>query len=329
MEKILRFIKDWMLAFAIITGAAAYLCYSHFSVFDPMRPYASDAVAVIQPTLLFMMLFLSFCKVDPRQLRFHRWHLWLLIIQCGLFAVLGVALWFFQQLDATWRIAIESAMICLICPTATAAAVVTDKLGGNVAGIVTYTMLINIATALLVPLIVPIIHVEGAHYAFGTMFWMILSRVVPMLVFPLLLAWLVRYAMPRFHALLLKPRNLAFYLWCVGLSIAIAVSTRSLLKSPHGWLMASIIAVISFVCCIFQFKAGHRIGRNYAISRKTDDKTIEISQITAGQALGQKNTIFIIWVAYTFFDPVSSLAGGFYSIWHNIYNSWQLSKVRK
>ena len=328
MDQVLRFIKDWMLAFAIGIGAAAYLCYSRFGLFDPIRPYAADAVAVIQPTLLFLMLFLSFCKVDPKQLRFHRWHLWLLLIQCITFAVLGITVFLFSDMPVVVKVLIESAMICLICPTATAAAVVTDKLGGDVPGIVTYTMLINIATALLVPVIVPIIHVEGANYSFGTMFWMILSRVVPMLVFPLLLAWLVRYAMPRLHALLLKPRNLAFYLWCVGLSIAIATSTRSLLRSQHGWEIAVLIAAVSFVCCIAQFMIGHRLGRRYANNRGLGDDKVMIAQTTAGQALGQKNTIFIIWVAYTFFDPVSSLAGGFYSIWHNIYNSWQLSKKR-
>lgn len=318
----LRFIKDWILAFAIITGALAYLAYANFGIFDPVRPYAADFVAVIQPVLLFCMLFLSFCKVDPRDLHFTWWHLWLLLFQGVLFAALGCAIWLFAgTLGDVGKVFIESAMICLICPTATAAAVVTDKLGGNVPGIVTYTMLINILTAVLVPLVVPIIQVTGAGYSFGVMFWMILSRVVPMLVFPLLLAWFVRFFMPELHALMLRPRNLAFYLWCLGLSIAIAVSTRSLLKSSYGWEIAAYIAVISLFCCILQFRVGKRIGRHY--------HPAGVMQLTAGQALGQKNTIFIIWVAYTFFDPVTSLAGGFYSIWHNIYNSWQLNNVSK
>ncbi|MCI6725792.1 MAG: transporter, partial [Bacteroidales bacterium] len=46
------------------------------------------------------------------------------------------------------------------------------------------------------------------------------------------------------------------------------------------------------------------------------------------QALGQKNTVFAIWMGYTFLTPVSSLAGGFYSIWHNIFNAWQLDRQR-
>ena len=50
--------------------------------------------------------------------------------------------------------------------------------------------------------------------------------------------------------------------------------------------------------------------------------------ITAGQALGQKNTIFTIWMGYTFMMPETSIVGGFYSIWHNIYNSRQLYRSK-
>ena len=72
------------------------------------------------------------------------------------------------------------------------------------------------------------------------------------------------------------------------------------------------MAAVSLICCIIQFWIGRRIGAKYG------------SSVTAGQALGQKNTVFAIWMAYTFMTPVTSIAGGFYSLWHNIFNSWQL-----
>ncbi|MDE5889613.1 MAG: transporter, partial [Bacteroidales bacterium] len=72
------------------------------------------------------------------------------------------------------------------------------------------------------------------------------------------------------------------------------------------------IAAVSLACCALQFWAGKKIGSRYG------------AKITAGQSLGQKNTVFAIWMGYTFMTPVTSVAGGFYSIWHNVYNSWQL-----
>ena len=52
-------------------------------------------------------------------------------------------------------------------------------------------------------------------------------------------------------------------------------------------------------------------------------------EVTAGQSLGQKNTVFAIWMGYTFMTPETAIVGGLYSIWHNIYNSWQLYRHSK
>ena len=52
-------------------------------------------------------------------------------------------------------------------------------------------------------------------------------------------------------------------------------------------------------------------------------------RITVAQSLGQKNTVFAIWMGYTFLTPVTSIAGGFYSVWHNVYNSYQLARKAK
>lgn len=50
--------------------------------------------------------------------------------------------------------------------------------------------------------------------------------------------------------------------------------------------------------------------------------------VTAGQALGQKNSGFLIWLGYSYMTPVTSVAGGLYSIWQNIINSLEsTSKV--
>ena len=52
-------------------------------------------------------------------------------------------------------------------------------------------------------------------------------------------------------------------------------------------------------------------------------------EITSGQALGQKNTGFLIWLGLNFMTPVTSVAGGFYAIWHNLVNSWELQHVKQ
>ena len=203
----------------------------------------------------------------------------------------------------------------MICPTATAAAVVTGKLGGSAANLTTYTILINLVTALIVPIFVPLIH-PHPDLTFGVSFSLILSKVFPLLFCPFLAALFVRYCLPGVHKLVVRCKDLAFYLWAVALAIAIGVTVKSIVHSEVSVLYQLGIAGISLVCCIVQFWAGKRIGTCYNDS------------ISAGQALGQKNTVFAIWMGYTFMTPVTSVAGGFYSIWHNIYNSYQLYRKR-
>ncbi len=335
--KVPKFIKDWMLPIAMVTGASLYLLYHAIEPLHVAGPFLADAVAVIQPLLIFAMLFLTFCRIEPKDLKPHRWHWWLLLIQGGLFAGLGfLAVWMMKAFPTgghDYVVLIESAMLCLICPTATAAAVVTRKLGGDIAGITTYTILINLLTALLVPLIVPLIH-PVAGMDFWTAFLMIVAKIFPLLILPCLAAWMVRYMAPKLHQRILGYPDLAFYLWAVGLCLAILVTTKAIVHSTMGVGLLMMMALISLVCCIFQFAAGRFIGSRYRPHRPDASPEAElrgkaVRKVTAGQSLGQKNTVFAIWMGYTFMTPETSIVGGLYSIWHNLYNSWQLYRNNK
>ena len=331
---IYKTIKEWMLPIAMLTGASVYLIY-HFLP-EPVHHLGSllsGIVGVMQPLLIFFMLFFTFCAIEPRQLRPHRWHWWLLLIQGGLFVLLGLAAWaILRWMHGTSIVLIESAMLCFICPTATAAAVVTRKLGGDVPGITTYIVLINLLAAVLVPLIVPLVQPETG-VAFGTAFSMILAKVFPLLITPCLCAWLVRYLMPRLLRRILKYPDLPFYLWAVALTLAIAVTTKSIVKSDMSVALLLWMALISLMCCAFQFAVGRMVGWALPPRRHRSSDTAslyavkECNKITAGQSLGQKNTVFSIWMGYTFMTPETAIIGGLYSVWHNIYNSWQLRHV--
>lgn len=326
-----------MLPIAMVTGASLYLIY-HFLP-EPVHrigPFLDNLVSVLQPLLIFSMLFLTFCGIEPRDLKPHRWHWWLLLIQGGLFSLLGlVVIWGLRNLPdgQDCAILVESAMLCLICPTATAAAVVTRKLGGDMAGITTYTILINMLTAVLVPLFVPLIRpVDGVD--FFAAFSMILAKVFPLLIMPCLCAWLVRYMFPRLHRRLLDFADMPFYIWAVALTLAIAVSVRYLMASTLGLELITGMAVVSLISCVFQFMAGRYVGSRYRPRRKEVSQEAArrgrlVRTITAGQSLGQKNTVFAIWMGYTFMTPETAIVGGLYSIWHNIYNSWQLRRAEE
>jgi len=312
--KLISFVKNWTLPISMITGVMAYFIYVNVPLFAPTRPYANDIVGVVQPVLIFSMLFLTFCKISPGELRLRRWYLWNMLIQVLLFVTFSGILILYPDIPS--RVLVESAMLCLICPTATAAAVVTAKLDGNAADITAYTIIINLAVALVAPLLLPLAHPhEGL--TFLPTFGMIIHKVFPILICPLLAAWGVRYFCPSLLKIFLRVKDLSFYLWAVALAIAIAVTVKAIVHSDIPVIYEVGIAAVSMVCCLFQFAAGKRIGGKYG------------ERIEGGQALGQKNTVFIIWMGYTFLSPVTAVAGGFYSVWHNVINSYQLYKKRK
>ena len=307
-----KFLRDWSLPIAMIGGVIMYLLYSNIPFFDGTHDFVLSVISYLQPGLIFAMLFVTFCKVRIKELKPARWHLWLLAFQILSFIAISLTIAFVPHMSETVRVLLEAAMMCLLCPTATAAAVITARLGGNSASLISYTMQINIAVALVAPLFLAMSHpVDGMSLA--SSFMLILGKVFPLLLCPLLCAELVRRFMPRLHAMLVnKGRNLPFYLWLVALSLAIAMTTRAIAHSHLSiWVMAAI-AVVSLICCLVQFAFGRFVGRRNG------------EVIAGGQSLGQKNTVFAIWFAYTFLTPVTAIAGGFYSLWHNLVNTRQL-----
>ncbi|MDE7149749.1 MAG: transporter [Bacteroidales bacterium] len=314
MKGLLGFIRDWMLIFAMLSGIAGYFIYVNVPFLEPTHALADKTVRLLQPLLIFAMLFLTFCKVNPKKLRLCPWHGWLLLFQVGIFAVLSAVLVLLPH--SGMRVVLEGVMICVICPTATAGAVITKKLGGNAAHLTTYTILINLAVALVVPALVPYVHPNPGMTMWSSSL-LILGKVFPLLLLPLLAAMLVRYLAPRLHFALSHYQDLAFYLWAVALALATAVTVRSVMHSGEGLATELWLVAASLGCCLGQFWLGRRVGGRYN------------DRISAGQSLGQKNTVLAIWMGFTFFTPITAVVGGFYSIWHNLINSWQLYRHKQ
>jgi BASS family bile acid:Na+ symporter len=313
-SRIVRIFKNWILVISILSGILAYFIAAALPLTIGTKQYLLRAAEDLQPTLLFCMLLVAFCKISPKDMKPRMWHLWLLFIQLIFFGLSTLALWLYP--DTIMRFVIEGFMLAMICPTATACAVVTQKLGGDSAATTSYTILICLAVAIVVPFALPLSN-PTADITFMECSLAIFKEVFPVLLCPLFLAWLIRWIMPPLHRAIISINDLAFYMWAVNLFLAIAVTTRVLVNTDESAWNVFAIAAATLLACILQFYIGKKIGGRYGMS------------IEGGQAMGQKNTIFIIWLGYTFLSPISAVAGGFYSIWHNVYNSWQLFEKRE
>lgn len=315
MNVLIRFLKNWTLPLGMACGVMGFLAFHYVRALAPVKPAAGVAAEFLMPTVLFVMLFATFCKVNPREMRITMWHVWLVGFQ--LLSCLAIALSLRFTPGFRHELLAEGLMICLVCPTAGAAAVITGKLGGSETSLTTYTILSNLAAAVVIPLVFPLVekHVDAS---FASQCVAILRRVFPLLIFPFLLAWGLREFFPRAHARVVAYcRDLAFYLWGFGLVLSVGQTCRFLADSPVGARLKWALSGVSLAACALQFFMGKRIGAAYG------------ERVGGGQGLGQKNTIFAIWVSYTYLSPVLSVAPGTYIIWQNIFNSWQLWRKQK
>jgi len=293
----LQFIKNWTLPLAMLIGVVAYPWVSYLSFTTPY--------------LIFIMLLLTFSKLSPKDIHIKGEHGWLLFVQLiGCLLVYGICYWIHP-------IVAQGALICVLVPTATSAAVVTGMLGGNVGFLTSYLLLCNIGVALVAPVLFPWI---GAHQEmpFTESFFLICRQVGPVLLLPLFLSWFIRYTLPKVHEKIVNIRGASFYLWAVALVIVTGSTVKFLMlqEDPDYWVEISL-AVVALFICVGQFLLGRRIGRAYG------------DPVSAGQGLGQKNTILAIWMAQTYLNPISSIAPAAYVLWQNIINSYQLWKKRK
>lgn len=289
------------------------------------------------PWLIFFMLFFTFCKVNPLDLRLHKWHWVVLAVQLLFsFATYTGILYFTHD-----PILAQGLLMCFIMPTATAAPIIAGKMGGSIQNLTTFTLLSNFATAIIVPATFPLIN-PAADMSFWPAFLLILSRVAPLLLAPFFAAWCLRIAYQkttrRAFVLPVKLAVVPFYLWVSSIIVLSAVVTETVVLSYAALLSTMLWLLLgSFIACLAQFGLGKLIGyylpapskgRDYQdvlINPAAAPKTMAgVSSITAGQAFGQKNTSLGVWMANTYLDPMASLGAAAYIVWQNIFNSAQL-----
>lgn len=280
------------------------------------------------PWLIFFMLFFTFCKVNPLDLRLHKWH-WVvlaaqMILSFGSYA--GVSYLTNDPILA------QGIMICFIMPTATAAPIIAGKMGGSIQNLTTFTLLSNFATAIIVPATFPLINdqLQMTNYQFAEQFWpafvLILSRVAPLLLVPFFSAWLLRISfnyyyrrkylsasetcglsakrsvspsvlsaeggLPTFQ-LSKKLALIPFYLWVASIIVLSATVTQTVITNYQSQMTNMLILLAcSFFACLLQFGLGKWIGYKLpAPSKGKDYQDVLINPAAAPKTMSGMSSI--------------------------------------
>ncbi|MBQ2033899.1 MAG: transporter, partial [Alistipes sp.] len=228
----------------------------------------------LTPMFIGSMLFVTFCKVDARQIRLQMMHLWLILFQAiGCFVAYYATLPFGE-------VVAQGAMICVLAPIAMGAVVIGGMLGAKVETMVAYSLLCNIAVAIFTPVVLSV-------YGNGTCsVGEILGRVAPMLILPFILAQLCRLFTPKVSGWVAAHGQISFYIWLLSLIVIIGRTTCFIIDhSEADRFTELLLGIVALVICATQFIVGRIIGRKYGDAS------------AGGQSLGQKNTVMAVWMA--------------------------------
>lgn len=308
--KVFSFFRKFALPCSLVLGALGYLIFANVPFLQPLGDSVGPRLVELMPVVLFALLYVTFCKIEIKEMKPKAWHFVLQLIRTSLALLMVIFICLFGK-NYEAKVILEGAFICFICPTAAAVAVVTEKLGGSIGSLTTYTVIANIFTMIIIPSLFPMVE-KGADVSFLYMSMMVFRNVTTVLVVPLLLALLSRKFLPRFVDKVKSVKDLGFYMWCFNLTILMGETLRNFLHATvSGWILA-LLLIVPLVVCLVQFAIGKAVGRHWDAS------------ISAGQALGQKNTIVGIWLTLTFLNPLAAVAPGAYVVWQNLVNGWQL-----
>ena len=289
--------KKWASPIAIILGVVCYRILDHLSF--------------LIPTMLFSMIFVTYCSLSLREVKFHRMHFVLISTQI----VLGLSAYFiinrFSILTA------EAMLICILAPTAISSTVVAAMIGGNIATLTLYTLLGNLVTASLLPLLLPYLGIS-ADLPYLQSFLFILKQLFLMLIAPLIGAIILSRFLPRAYNTIRRHQVISFYIWFVSFAVVIARSVKFFLAYGEDKVPQVLsIAAGSLIACIFQYWLGRVIGNRYG------------ERISGGQALGHKNTVLAIWIAQSYLQPLASIAPTAYILWQATFNGYQVWRYQR
>ena len=265
-------------------------------------------LAWIVPYFIFIILLLNFVAVDLRKLHISSMNLWLMLFQI----VVSIGGYYTIRSVYPNETVAQGILIGILCPVAASVVVIASMLGAKRETTTTYTIVGNLMVAIIAPVYFSFI---GSHQdmSFINSFLLILSKISPVIALPFFVVLVLQVFFPKTNHFLSRYKGISFYLWAICLLLTLGQTINFIFihgKGNENTILA--LGISSVITCTIHFATGKWLGGKYG------------DRIAGGQLLGQKNTAMGIWMANTYLNPLASVFLAFYSIWQNLFNSWQL-----
>ena len=281
-------VKSYVLPIAIVLGLL-------------LHDYCA-ALSVVVPFIIFTIILLTFTAVDILKLRFKPLFAWIILFQVGV-SIGGYAL--LKVLNVNEIIA-EGVLIGVLCPVAASVAVVSTMLGADRNTVTSYTVIGNLIVSLVAPVYFSFIGVNQDMPFFDS-FLQILRRIGTVIGLPFFVALALQLLWPKANRFISRYKGLAFYLWAVALFLTLGQTIHFIFLNGKGnWISILWLGISALLFCIIQFGLGKWIGHKY------------------GDTIAGKNSAMGIWMANHYLHPLASVYLAFYSVFQNLFNSWQI-----
>lgn len=265
-------------------------------------------ISFLAPYLIFIILLLNFVAVDVQKLRITRLSVWLLLFQI----IVSIGCYYLITSIFHNELVAQGVLIGVLCPVASSVVVISCLLGADRETVTEYTILCNLMVSIVAPFYFTFI---GVHQdlTFWTSFLLILRKIGPTIALPFFVALFLQLFWKKGNGFLARYKNSTFYIWAFLLFLTLGQTIDYIFIHGKGnginilWL-----GIASVLACTVHFALGKWVGRRYG------------DTIAGGQMLGQKNTAMGIWMANTYLNPLASVFLAFYSVWQNLFNSWQI-----
>lgn len=268
-----------------------------------------SSISMVVPYVIFLILVLNFSGVRLSSLRPSKLDFCIASFQ----TLVSIGLYWLLKSVTSDEILAQGALMCVLCPVASSVTVVASMLGADPSRTTTYTIIGNLLVCIIAPIYISVIIETSANNSFVTMFMLIFAKIAVVIALPFILMLCIQKFLPRLNAEISAYKQVSFYLWALALFITIGQTIDFVIIRWNDNIKNVIcLGIISLAICTGQFYSGKIIGERYQ------------DRIAGGQMLAQKNSAMGIWMLNTFLNPIASVGIAFYSIWQNLFNSWQI-----
>ncbi len=204
----------------------------------------------------------------------------------------------------------EAAFLIAAAPAAVASPIVIEFIKKRTDFVALAIVATNIATVVTLPIAIPLIS-EPRDVGETESEYAIILSVITTILIPLAIAMGIRIVGGKLLRSAVWTKKFTVYIWLSAIILACAKARNFVQENevPHDMFISMFI--ISGILCFINFGLGYILGGK-KFARESS------------QSLGQKNTMFAVWVGLTFLNPISVIAPVAYIIFQNIYNASQI-----